>query len=287
VLTGALAYSGKARGLFSEAKDSAHLLAAMDQVLRRLGGLTRRFRIDAIEGGVIPGTRRLAREFADACSYYGVGVDICPPNRGNRKGVVEKANDYLAQSGWRTADVATPEQAQTSMDRFCRQVADRRPRAHATVAALAGTERLRPVPRRPYHAVVQAPRKVSWGALVSFEGNRYSVPPQFVNAAVVVSWRLREPHVVISSASGEVIATHRRRPPGSGALARMEDHRASLERTVLSAFTTARSCTRKVNRPPSEAARALAAEITGVPVQQTLPVVVDLRRYEELMRRDA
>ncbi len=285
VLVGALAHSGKARGFFSEAKDSAHLIAAMDQVLRRLGGLTRRFRIDAIEGGVIPGTRRLAPEFADACRYYGVGVDLCPPRRGNRKGVVEKANDYLAQAWWRTADITTPEQAQASLDRFCADVADRRPRGHATVATLAGTERLRPVPRRPYHAVVQATRKVSWAALVSFEGNRYSVPPQFVNAQVVVSRRLGEPHVMLSSTSGEVIATHRRRPPGAGALARLEEHRAGLERAVLQQFTTAPPCRRKVNRPPSEAAKALAAELTGVPVQQTLPVVVDLHRYEELMRR--
>ena len=40
-----------------------------------------------------------------------------------------------------------------------------------------------------------------------------------------------------------------------------------------------------MNRPPSEAAKALAAELASVPVQQTLPVVVDLARYEELMRR--
>ena len=62
-------------------------------------------------------------------------------------------------------------------------------------------------------------------------------------------------------------------------------HKAALEKAVLRAFTTKPPCRRKVNRPPSEAAKALAAELSGVPVQQTLPVVVDLRRYEELMRR--
>jgi transposase len=285
VLTGALAYSGKVRGFFSEAKDTAHLVASVDEVLRRLGGLTKRFRIDAIEGGVIPATRRLVPEFADACSYYGAGVDICPPRRGNRKGVVEKANDYLAQAWWRTAEVESPEQAQASLDRFCREVADRRPRAHATVAELAQAERLRPVPRKPYHTEVRVPRRVSWAALVSFEGNRYSVPPEFVNAAVVVHWRLGEPYLEIRSVGGEVIATHRRRPPGQGALSRLSEHRSALERTVLQQFTTERPCRRKVNRPPSEAAKALASELAGVPVQQTLPVVVDLRRYEELMRR--
>jgi Mu transposase-like protein len=213
-----------------------------------------------------------------------VGVDICPPGRGNRKGVVEKANDYLTQAWWRTAEVRTPEQAQASLDRFCREVADRRPRAHATVAALAEAERLRPVPRRPYHTQVQAARKVSWAALVSFEGNRYSVPPELVSATVIVSWRLGERDLEIRSVQGETIAHHRRRPPGAGALSRLAEHRSALERTVLSAFTTERPCRRKVNRPPSAAAKALAAELAGVPVQQILPVVVDLGRYEELMR---
>ena len=285
VLVGALAHSAKFRGSFSEAKDTAHLVAAMDGVLRRLGGLSKRVRIDAIEGGVIPGTRRLVPVFADACRHYEVGVDICPPRRGNRKGVVEKANDYLAQAWWRTADVATPEQAQVSLDRFCERVADARPRGDATVAELAAAERLRPVPRVPYHAEVKAPRKVSWGALVSFEGNRYSVPPAFVEATVIVSHRLGEPRLQIRSTKGEVITSHRRRPPGSGALSRLEEHRANLERTVLAAFTTDRPCRRKVNRPPSPAAKALAASLTGVAVQQTLPVVVDLSGYEELMRR--
>jgi len=170
LLVGALAHSAKFRGSFSEAKDTPHLIAAMDGVFRRLGGLTKRLRIDAIEGGVIPGTRRLVPVFADACRHYGVGVDLCPPRRGNRKGVVEKSNDYLAQAWWRTVDVATPERAQASLDRFCERVADRRPRGHATVGVLAATERLRPVPRQPYLADVQVTRKVSWGALVSFEG---------------------------------------------------------------------------------------------------------------------
>lgn len=82
-----------------------------------------------------------------------------------------------------------------------------------------------------------------------------------------------------------MIATHRRCPPGAGALVRLEEHRTALQRTVLAQFTTARPCKRKANRPPSEAAKALAAELAEVPVQQTLPVVIDLARYEELMRR--
>jgi hypothetical protein len=103
-----------------------------------------------------------------------------------------------------------------------------------------------------------------------------------MNAAVVVSWHPGERDLEIRSLSGEVIATHRRRPPGAGALARLEEHGTALECAVLSAFTTQRPCRRKANRPPSQAARAIAAQIMGELVQQVLPVV-DPRRYEELM----
>jgi hypothetical protein len=64
----------------------------------------------------------------------------------------------------------------------------------------------------------------------------------------------------------------------------LDQHRTALERTVLAQFTTARPCKRKANRPPSQAAKVLAAELAGVPLQQTLPVVVDLARYKELTR---
>ena len=280
ILTGTLAYSSKTRAWISEAKDTPHLLQGVHEVLTRLGGLTTAFRIDAMEGAVVPGTRRLCAAFADAARFFGVSVIMCPPRRGNRKGVVEKNNDHIAQSWWRTADVTTPEQAQASLDAFCASVGDRRSRGGATVGALAEREQLRPLPAGPYPVVVESARKVSWAALVSYEGNRYSVPATFVNAWVAVSVRLGGPVVEIRSASGEALARHRRRPPGAGAMVRSEEHRAGLERTVLAQFSTARPCRRKEHRPPSDEARAIAARITRG-VQQSFDV--DLVRYEELM----
>src|SRR6266545_167644 len=225
VQVGTLAHSGKFRGSFQPAKDTGHLLAAMQEVIWNLGGLTKRFRIDAMEGAVVPGTRRLNAAFADLCRSLAVGV-------------------------------------------------------------LAAAEPLRPVPRSPYPVEVSESRGVSWGALVSFDGNRYSVPPAFVDATVMVHWRVGDPGFEIRSMTGEVLARHRRRPKGAGAAVRLPEHKAALEKAVLAAFTTKPPCRRKVNRPPSEAARALAGELIH-PEQQSLPMVVDLRQYEELMRRDA
>ena len=49
-----------------------------------------------------PPTRRLTASFAGVAKHYGVAVAIYPPRRGNRKGVVEKANHTAAQRWWRT-----------------------------------------------------------------------------------------------------------------------------------------------------------------------------------------
>ncbi|MGH9204930.1 MAG: Mu transposase domain-containing protein, partial [Vicinamibacterales bacterium] len=244
---------------------------------RALGGLTRAWRFDRISGGVIPATDRLVPAFADAARHLGVEVRLCPPRRANRKGVVESSIDYITQSWWRTADVETIEQAQVSLDVFSAFVGDERIREGKRIAEIQ--EPLRPMPDQPHPATIAVERSVTWSALVSFEGNRYSVPPQFVNARVSVRARLGEGALEIRSKAGTVIARHRRHPQGAGVCARTNDHRAALEGAVLEQFTTAPPCRRKPNRPPSDAARALARSLR----EQARPVTVDLERYAELV----
>ena len=62
-------------------------------------------------------------------------------------------------------------------------------------------------------------------------------------------------------------------------MVRTPAHRAELERTVLSAFTTDPPCQRKSNHPPGAAARAEAARLLAGPGPD---VTVDLARYAEL-----
>lgn len=261
VLVGALAHSDKVRGALSEGKGTPHLIDAVDRVVRRLGGVTKVWRFDRIEGGVIPGTDELVPAFADAVKHYGARVVLCPPRRPRRKGVIEAANRYLAQGWWRTAAVTSPFDAQRSLDRFCAETADQRPRGESTVAELARAEGLRPPPEHPYPAEIIEGRTVTWGALVHFEGNRYSVPAAFCGGHVVVQTRLGSGHLEIRTPSGQGIVRHRRHPKGAGAVVRLPEHRAGLEKTVLQAFSTARPCPRKPNRPPSAAALAIAAEL--------------------------
>jgi transposase len=262
VLVGALAHSSRARAWFSDSDDQAHLVVGMDEILRRLGGTAKRWRFDRMATVINPRTGQIQRSFAPVAKHYGVGVDACPPRHGNRKGVVEKNIDFLTRRWWRTARVASSAEAQASVDRFCATIGDARPRGEATVGALADTEPLLALPDAPYPAEVVEVRTVAANALVSLWGNRYSVPPGLVGSHVQIRWRLGADAITLH-ARGTVVATHQLAPRGAQRTVRLPEHTAALENVVLGAFSSDRPCTRKVNRPPTDAALALAAELLG------------------------
>jgi transposase len=283
VLVGALSHSDRVRGWFSEADDQAHLVVGIHEVLARLGGTARRWRVDRMATVIRPGTDQVQRSFVPVAKHYGVGVDPCPPRHGNRKGVVEKSIDYLTQSWWRTARVASPAEAQASLDRFCVEIADARRRGDTTVGELADNEPLLPLPDAPYPATVMVVRTVAANALVSLWGNRYSVPPGLAGSHVQCRWRLGTDTVDLV-ASGRVAVTHVLAPRGAQRTVRLPEHTAALENVVLARFNTDQPCRRKVNRPPSDTALALAAELLG---ERGADPVIDLDVYRRFTEGEA
>ena len=215
--------------------------------------------------------------------HYGVGVDPCPPRRPNRKGVVEKAIHYISQRWWRTAAVTSLAEGQDSLDRFSQTVGDARRRAGGTVGELADAEPLLDLPPVPYPAEGTLERKVAANGLVSVWGNRYSVPPSVIGTDVSVRWRLGDAGFDVISASGRLIASHRTVPRGQGRVVRLPEHTAALEKVVLGAFTTARPCAPKPNRPPSAAALAIAADLGGSGAEAE--PVIDLGVYQRHIDR--
>ena len=278
LLVGTLPFSGRFRAVFCETEDQAHLINGIDQVLRRLGGTARSWRFDRMATVCDRGSGRLRADFAAIARSYGVSVEICGARRANRKGAVESSNHYVAQRFWRTLVAASPVEAQAKLDGFCAQTADQRRRDGSTVGELATGEGLQKLPLVPYPATITVERTVSAACLVSYEGNRYSLPPGLHGQRVTVRRRLGQNTVELVSPAGTVVASHRLAPAGAGCLQRHDDHRVLLEQVVLNSVTSQRPCRRKANRPPGETALAAAAAITGV---RNADVVVDLERYAE------
>jgi len=178
--------------------------------------------------------------------------------------VVEKANHVAAQRFWRTLpDDVTVEEAQARLGEWCTTRGDTRMRATAdgrcTVATVAATEPLSPLPA-PFPATLAVQRVVSAQALVSFRGNRYSLPPQLHGATVIVTVRLGATHLDIATtapagpgvALPTLLARHRLAPAGAGATVRDDGHVLALEAAVLAAATTERPhrARNAAHRPP-------------------------------------
>ena len=284
LFVGALAHSGRWRGCLAESKDQPHTIDALDQITRSLGGLTRVWRFDRMATVCHPATGRVTASFAGVAKHYAVSVAICPPRRGNRKGVVEKANDTAAQRWWRTLpDDISIADAQASLDRLCVRVGDARRRVvdgeRATVAAHAESERLR-VPPAAFPATLTVARQVTAQALVPFRGNRYSTPPELVHTTINVVWRLGSPFADIATPSGIVVARHVLAPDGAGVTVRDHGHVAALDLAAMAAATSLPPHRRKQRIPPGPTALAAAAVIAGTTHQNCADgTVVDLSAY--------
>lgn len=288
VLVGTSPWSSRCRAVFADATDQPHLIAALDGVVRRFGGVARAWRFDRMSTVVRVGTDRVLPSFAEVAKHYAVDVRICPAYRANRKGAVEKSNHFIAQRWWRTCDVATAAEAQASLDTFLATTGDARVRhvegRRTTVGALGDAEPLRAAPARAFPAVVRVSVTVARDATVAFEGNRYGVPPSVIGQPVVVRHRLGTTTVEIAAGGGLVVAAHDRATPGGHRVVRSDGQRAALERVVLAAASGAggRPCHRKPHRPPGDAAAAEAARLRRRAAGDE-DVVIDLAAYARLV----
>src|SRR6476659_8248308 len=178
--------------------------------------------------------------------------------------------------------------------RFARVRGDTRIRSTAdgrsSVAVVATAEPLAPVPAVPYPVIISETRTASRQALVSYRGNRYSVPPELAAAQVVVSHPVGGEFVDIATTSGIVVARHRLAADGLGVMVRDSGHVIALDTAAMATAATGRPHRRKERIPPGPAAQAAAAQLlqqhgaSPVVNQSCTPstdsTVIDLSAYE-------
>jgi hypothetical protein len=129
------------------------------------------------------------------------------------------------------------------------------------VATVASSEGLHPMPARPYPAILTSERVVSRQALVSYRGNRYSVPPELASASVTVTHVLGADVIDVVTASGITIARHHLAADGTGAMVRDHGHVYALEQAAMAGANTGRPHRRKERIPPGPDALAAAATL--------------------------
>ena len=299
---GSLAHSGKWRAVLTPSMDQPHLVDNLDRVVRALGGTTRVWRFDRMATVCHPESGAVTASFAGVAKYYGVSVAICPPRRGNRKGVVEKANHTAAQRWWRSLPDMSVEQAQAHLDNFCAAISDSRtrhtPDGTSTVADLAAAEPLQAPPATAYPVILGDSRTASRQALVSYRGNQYSVPPELASAQVTVTRPVGGSHLDIVTASGITVARHAVAADGLGMIIRDSGHVIALEQVAIATANTGKPHRRKERIPPGPDAVRAAETLRGRRFHhsvtdttetesgstETTSDVIDLSTYERAAR---
>jgi transposase len=204
---------GYSRALYAEFTTSQQLPTLQRCLLNAfayLGGVPEEVLFDNMktvvlgrEGGII----RFHSGFLDFARHYDFTPRLCRPYRARTKGKVEAGVKYVRRhffAGTRFADLDDlNRQLRTWLD----EVANAR--VHGTTGEVPwrrlAEEPLRPLPERPYAVTPAVLRQVGRDCLVTYQGNRYSVPVEYCRRSVIVQ-EMGE-HLVISH-EGLPIAQH-------------------------------------------------------------------------------
>ena len=300
LLVGALAHSGRWRGVLAESTDQPHLIDALHRVVRRAGWADPHLAVRPDGHRLPPRHRpdhRLVRRGRQA--LRGVGGDLPAPARQPQgrggEGQPHRRAALVAHPGRRVLTRAGPGVAGPVVSCCAATPACARPATDGPPwPPSPRAEPLASVPA-PFPAVLTVERTASAQALVAFRGNRYSVPPELARAQVTVTHRLGATHIDLATSSGIIIARHapgRRPGPAPPSATPGTSWPWSAPRWPRS--PTAAPHRRKQRIPPGPAARAAADALRATTTAGTSStpdtttdtetdtageVVIDLARY--------
>lgn len=235
-----LSWSRYRRWWFLTAEDQAHALEGLVRFFEHIGGVPGTVRIDNLTALVAKPAPRFrlqpaALEFARA---HGTKLVPCLPGDAKRKGKVERPFRDMREALFAELTAQGPPASIAELNRRAQDWLDCH--VHARVHRVTGetpADRLvreRPtlgaLPRNRYDTARVETRTVGQVPLVTIDGARYSVPPEFAGTRVKVRLPAGGAQLEVHSIRG-IIAVH----PivAAGTTSWEPSHRAAVERLVL------------------------------------------------------
>ena len=216
---------------FTQSQDIHHLLACMVHAFRYFGGVTESVLTDRMKTVLLDetgGELHFNKKFLEFAAYYGFVPRVCRPYRPETKGKIESTIRFVKQNFWpgiafdSVADLN--QQARVWMEKVNRQ-------QHSTTREAPSDrlpkERLLLLDDQPdYDTSYMEDRRVAKDCLLSYRGNRYSVPFRYAGKTVLVREPVRGGSIQIYS-DVKIIAEHRL-AEGRGAMVIVPEHYEGL-----------------------------------------------------------
>lgn len=186
-----LCYSRMRYVEFTQKQDAETLMSCLVRAFHYFGGVTEVLLTDNMKTIVddrIDGQPKWNARFLDFASYYGFLPRACRPYRPETKGKIESAIKFVKGNFWPGIQFTTLEDLNEQVRVWMEEV---NRRVHQTTRELPvarwPNEQLRSIDGQPdYDTSYASFRQVSKDCLVSYRGNRYSVPHSFVRKTVAV-----------------------------------------------------------------------------------------------------
>jgi len=226
-----LCYSRMRYVEFTQSQDIHHLLASMVHGFRYFGGVTECVLTDRMKTVLLEetgGELHFHKKFLEFAAYYGFVPRVCRPYRPETKGKIESTVRFVKQNFWPgIAFDSVPDlnqQARVWMEKVNRQ-------PHATTREVPyerlPQERLLLLDDQPdYDTSYMEDRRVAKDCLLSYRGNRYSVPFRYAGKTVLVREPVHGTSIQIYS-DVKIIAEHRL-AEGRGAMVMLPEHYQGL-----------------------------------------------------------
>ena len=150
--------------------------------------------------------------FGQVALDYGFGVELCTPGRGQEKGSVENLVGFVKGSFFKVRRFHDHEDLAVQLTDWHQEVNEVRPCRATGVSPATRIEadraRLRPLTIAPEHYALRFPVVVGPTGVVTFEGYRYSMPPEAIGIPGTL-WLYRERVRIVA---GRYASEHARVP---------------------------------------------------------------------------
>jgi transposase len=232
-----LGYSRRKHYTVSLDETQASIFEAIEMCLHHFGGAAKELLVDnarALVTDANPTHFRWNPQFLELCGHYRVQPRACQPYRAQTKGKIERPFFYLEQQFLKGRPFASLLDLQYQLAQF--ESEDLDVRVHATTQERpidrfqVEAPHLTRLPEQRFVGTLALSRKVSWDCLVSFRGNRYSVPAVYAGKRV---WLLvsRGTHLLVLDAQRQIVAEHAL-SHRHGTTVLIQEHYATLRRTA-------------------------------------------------------
>lgn len=229
-----LGYSRKIKFTASLSMDQSSVFVSIEEAFKYFNGVPETILMDNAKQMIDdadPNNFKWNANFYAFCGFYRVEPKACKIRTPKTKGKVEKPFQYLENHFIKGNQFSNFQDIEKKLEDFTDRVNNN---YHSIIKTTPNNQfekeknKLIPLPDDCFHGLLLETRKVNWDLLISFKGNRYSVPYHYAGKYVWVS-KIKGYYLQIYSNHGRLIASHKM-PLNKGNVIKQEGHYSGISK---------------------------------------------------------